>query len=112
MHWVSHVPSLTEAASFQTESGPQSSVRRSALHYPASVRDQQPSSGDGRRQAAAWGTALNFVYGFIGFLILGWAAQKWVWPGAAPWPLLIGIGVGLIGGGYRFVRDAMAMNRT
>jgi len=70
-----------------------------------------PKDNQARSQAVAWGLALNFVYGFIGFGAIGWALERWVWPGAAPWILIGGLGLGLFAGGYRFVKDAIAMNR-
>jgi F0F1-type ATP synthase assembly protein I len=53
----------------------------------------------------------NFAFAVMGMGLIGWAIQKWLWPAAAPWPILIGLGLGLIGGLYRFVRDAMAAER-
>ena len=67
-------------------------------------------SGDVQRQAVAWGVGLNFVYGFLGFGAIGWAVQTWLWKDAAPWPMLVGLGLGLVGGMYRFVKDALKMN--
>ena len=58
-------------------------------------------------QARAWGIGLNFVYGVVGFSLLGWALEKWVWPSASPWILLSAIFIGLVGGGYRFVKEAI-----
>ncbi len=66
---------------------------------------------DMARQAQAWGIGLNFVYGVVGFGLIGWALEKWVWPGAAPWVLFGGLGLGLLGGGYLFVHEAIAMGK-
>lgn len=53
------------------------------------------------------GTSFAFAVGGIG--ILGWAVQRWLLPGFAPWPLVAGLGLGLVGGFIRFVRDATAL---
>jgi F0F1-type ATP synthase assembly protein I len=74
------------------------------------VKKGVEGSGDVQRQAVAWGVGLNFVYGFLGFGAIGWAVQTWLWKDAAPWPMLVGLGVGLVGGMYRFVKDALKMN--
>ncbi|HRJ49066.1 MAG: AtpZ/AtpI family protein [Phycisphaeraceae bacterium] len=67
--------------------------------------------GGAANQARAWAIGLNFVYGVIGFSLIGWAVQRWIWPSAAPWPLLVGLFLGLIGGGFRFIKDAMSIGR-
>ncbi len=74
------------------------------------VKKGGAESGDVQRQAVAWGVGLNFVYGFLGFGLIGWAVQTWLWKDAAPWPMLVGLGLGLVGGMYRFVKDALKMN--
>lgn len=60
----------------------------------------------------AWAIGLNFVYGVIGFGLIGWALEKWVWPQASPWIMLGALGLGLLGGGVRFVREAIAMGKA
>lgn len=62
--------------------------------------------------ASAWGVGLNFAYGVIGFTMIGWALQHWVWPKGAPWVILGFALAGLLGGGYRFIRDAIAMGKA
>lgn len=80
--------------------------------YHARMEPARKPRSNSNDQAVAWGLGLNFVYGVIGFGGIGWALQTWVWRGTAPWLLLAGVGLGLVGGTYRFVRDAIAMNRS
>lgn len=51
----------------------------------------------------------NFALAVVGTGLLGWAGQKWVWPGAAPWLLVGGLLLGLVVGALRFVHDAKAL---
>ena len=60
--------------------------------------------------AAGWAIALNFVYGVVGAGLIGWVIEKWVVPSWAPWPVLVGLMVGLIGGFARFIHEAMKAN--
>ncbi|MBX3382087.1 MAG: AtpZ/AtpI family protein [Phycisphaeraceae bacterium] len=72
-------------------------------------RDQQK---DSIRSMQGWGIAMNFAFAVAGMVLLGWALQTYLWPRSAPW-LLLGFGLmGLVSGGYRFVREANAANRT
>lgn len=75
---------------------------------------RDPAS-DERRQIASqmksWAIALNFAWGVMGMGLLGFAIQTWLAPTWAPWPLLICLGAGLLGGFVRFVKDALAANR-
>jgi len=84
---------------------------RSACVTINTMRSTKDNGEEVRTQAVAWGLALNFVYGFIGFGAIGWALERWVWPAASPWLLIGALGLGLFAGAYRFVRDAIAMNR-
>lgn len=76
---------------------------------PATPVDRTTS--DSMKAAGAWAIALNFVYAVIAFAFIGWAVQRWLAPSWAPWPLLVGLGLGLIGGFIRFVREALKANR-
>jgi F0F1-type ATP synthase assembly protein I len=49
------------------------------------------------------GIGTNFVFAIIGMGLLGWALDYWL--KTSPWCLLSGLFVGLIGGGYRFIRE-------
>jgi F0F1-type ATP synthase assembly protein I len=64
-----------------------------------------------KEEAQAWAVATSAVFSIAAGGVLGYALQRWVWPGAAPWLILGGLGVGLLVGMIRFVRDAMAMNK-
>lgn len=72
----------------------------------------EPEDKSGLRQASAWALASNFAFGVVGMSLVGWAIQKWVWPGGAPWVVLAFAGLGLVGGSYVFVRDAIRMNQS
>lgn len=54
--------------------------------------------------------ALGFGYGVIGCALIGWLID-WL-AGTFPVWLLIMSGLGVIGGGYRFVKEALALVRT
>lgn len=75
----------------------------------------KPSAETGRvvrKQAAAWALASNFAFGVIGLCLLGWAIEKWLWPAASPWLIMGGAALGILGGGYVFIRDAIRMNES
>ncbi|MBX3363200.1 MAG: AtpZ/AtpI family protein [Phycisphaeraceae bacterium] len=59
--------------------------------------------------ATAWGIGLNFAYFVIGAVVLGLVID--LIAGTAPLWMLIMAGVGLISGGWRFIREAKAVNR-
>ena len=62
--------------------------------------------------ASGWAIASNFAFGVAGMCVVGWILQTYIWPNAAPW-LLVGFAIaGVIGGGYRFMKDAMNANRS
>jgi F0F1-type ATP synthase assembly protein I len=64
------------------------------------------------KEASGWAIASNFAFGVAGMCVIGWILQTYIWPNAAPW-LLVGFAVaGVIGGGYRFMKDAMDANRS
>lgn len=73
-----------------------------------------PEAGRGRSSGAvdmgkAWTIAMTPVYGMIGMAAIGWGIDALA--GTFPVWILIGAGLGLIGGGYRFVKESLAMNR-
>lgn len=59
-----------------------------------------------------WGIATNFAFAVAGMALLGWALQTYVWPRSAPWLVLGCALAGLLSGGYRFVKEANAANRS
>tara|TARA_E500000318_G_scaffold14854_1_gene14472 strand:- start:40771 stop:41043 length:273 start_codon:yes stop_codon:yes gene_type:complete len=65
---------------------------------------------DRARQAKAWVLALDPIYGMIGFGALGFAIDRWVVGSGRTWMVALGI-TGLIVGFYRFIREAMALNK-
>ncbi|MFT5422650.1 MAG: F0F1-type ATP synthase assembly protein I [Phycisphaerales bacterium] len=71
--------------------------------------DEHPNN-DLADQAKAWVIALNVVYGMLGFGAMGFAIDYFA--GTKPkWMLILG-GIGLFVGLYRFIREALAMNKA
>ena len=52
---------------------------------------------------------MEFAAGIVGMGLLGWLIDRWL--DSAPIGVLIGAGLGIVGGGYNFIRQAQAMNR-
>lgn len=65
---------------------------------------------DRARQARAWVLALDPLYGMIGFGAVGYAIDRWIVGSGQTWMIALGI-TGLIVGFYRFIREAMALNK-
>jgi hypothetical protein len=60
-------------------------------------------------QLRAWSTGLDLAAGTFGMGLIGYLIDRW--QGTAPWWML-GLGLaGLVGGAYRFVREALRVNR-
>jgi F0F1-type ATP synthase assembly protein I len=60
-------------------------------------------------QMSAWAIGLDMAYATVGMLLVG-AGIDWL-AGTRPW-FMLGLGLlGLFVGMYRFIRDAMRMNR-
>lgn len=55
------------------------------------------------------GLAMEFGAAVVGFALVGWLIDRWA--GTLPLWTAILAGVGVIGGGYNLVRQAMAMNK-
>ena len=65
---------------------------------------------DYANQAKAWAIALNIVYGTLGFGAMGFAIDYFA--GTSPLWLLILMGLGLVVGTYRFIREALELNKA
>lgn len=66
-------------------------------------------SGD---SSALWkisGLGVELAGSIIGMVLLGWGLDHWL--GTSPRWTLIGAGVGVLGGGYNFIRAALRMNK-
>ncbi len=61
------------------------------------------------RQAKAWSIALDPVYGMLGMGLLGFGID-YLAGTAYRWTLILAI-VGLVVGFYRFIREALALNK-
>jgi len=70
---------------------------------------EEARRADRVRQARAWAIALDPVYGIVAFGLIGYGIDHWQgsWP---RWTGILAI-VGLVGGFYRFVREAARLNR-
>ena len=55
------------------------------------------------------GLGIEFVGVVGGMIVVGWLLDRWF--GTSPWLLLTGVFIGLVGGGYRFARDAQRAAR-
>lgn len=64
------------------------------------------------REIAGWAIATNFAFTVAGGALLGWLLERYVWPKSTPWLILSGAIAGLIGGGYRFIAEALAVSRA
>lgn len=67
------------------------------------------SKGDRARQAKAWSIALDPVYGMVGLGLIGYGIDYLAETGLM-WTIILAI-TGLVVGFYRFVREAMDLNR-
>lgn len=68
------------------------------------------SSGDRTRQAKAWVIALDPLYGMVGLGAVGYGIDHLTGADGLKWTVYLGI-TGLIVGFYRFIREAMSLNR-
>ena len=74
------------------------------------MSNQRPTSrGDRARQAKAWGIALDPVYGLVGMGLLGYGIDYLAHTGTL-WTIILAI-TGLVVGFYRFIREAMDLNK-
>jgi len=68
------------------------------------------SRGDRARQAKAWSIALDPVYGMIGLGAIGYAIDTLITDTGLLWTIILAI-TGLVVGFYRFIREAMNLNK-
>ena len=78
------------------------------------MADSSPSRPEQETEAerSLWrasGMGIELVGSVAGMAALGWVIDRW--QGTMPLWTLILLGVGMMGGGYNFFRQAMAMNR-
>lgn len=71
-------------------------------------RDEAARTSQRVRQAKAWSIALDPVYGLIGMGVAGYLIDQAAGTGIL-WTSIMAV-LGLIGGFYRFVRDAIKLN--
>lgn len=77
------------------QSGPRSGRSRAGVDQQTTMR--------------AWSASMDMAIGLLGFGFFGWLLDRWL--GTSPW-IMLGLGlVGLGGGSYRFIREAVAINR-
>lgn len=60
---------------------------------------------DNKEAIRLWSLGLNFVGGVAGGLLIGYLIDRW--QGTNPWGVLIGAGVGLVGGMWGIIREAL-----
>lgn len=63
-----------------------------------------------RRLWGIGGMGLELAGSIVVLGFIGWAVDRWA--GTSPVWTLVGAGIGLIGGGYNFLRRARAMSRA
>lgn len=71
--------------------------------------NESESEAESRSLWAASGLGLELVGAVAGMSLVGWLIDRW--QGTSPMWVLILMGVGIVGGSYNFVRQAMALNR-
>jgi len=56
------------------------------------------------------GMGVELAAAIAGMGFLGWLLDRWL--GSNPWLLIVGLVLGLIGGGYNFIRQSLAASRA
>ncbi|HCT46215.1 MAG: hypothetical protein CMJ35_09770 [Phycisphaerae bacterium] len=67
-------------------------------------------SDDRSRQAKAWVIALDPLYGMVGMGAVGYGIDWLMGNEGLKWAIYLGI-TGLVVGFYRFIREAMSLNK-
>lgn len=79
---------------------------------PAHLKNREPKpmivGAMGRETFRLMGVGLNFVGLVGGGVLLGWLVDRW--QGWSPWGVLVGMTVGLVGGGYRLLKETGALD--
>lgn len=57
----------------------------------------------------AWSLGFNFAASVAGFFFVGYAIDRWY--ETSPWGVLIGTLLGLVGGMYNLIRQALAASK-
>ncbi len=78
---------------------------------PVIRRDDATGSGAIANQGRVWAVGMNFAFTVMGGGLLGYLIQRFAMPSAAPWPLVIGLGCGMLIGLIQFIREAMKLNK-
>ena len=71
-----------------------------------------PNNRDDEASSAMWrasGMGAEFAFGIVGMIALGWLVDRGL--DSAPVGMIVGAAMGIVGGGYNFIRQAMKMNR-
>ena len=82
-------------------------MARMALYVVLKEKDAEAEKLMGRMS----GIGTNFAVYVVSGLLIGWLIQKYWKPDWAPWALLTGLLFGLVGGTYRFIKDANAAEK-
>lgn len=53
---------------------------------------------------------VEFSAGIVGMIALGWLVDRGL--NSAPWGMIVGAAMGIVGGGYNFFKQAQKMNRA
>ncbi|MFK7759880.1 MAG: AtpZ/AtpI family protein [Phycisphaerales bacterium] len=76
---------------------------------PYVAPDKEKARADRYRQAKAWSIALDPVYGLIGMGVVGFGIDNVAGTGKT-WTLVLSL-LGLVGGFYLFIKQAMILNK-
>ena len=71
------------------------------------MKDQRPTGPSWARWS---GIGFEFAAALIGFTLVGiWIDRKYA---CEPWGVVVGAVMGVVGGGYNFLREALLASRT
>jgi F0F1-type ATP synthase assembly protein I len=75
----------------------------------AQTPKQEQATRDAQRMGWLYATAINFAASVAVFTVGGYFLDRWL--KTAPWCLISGLILGLVGGTIKFIRDGLAVNR-